>query len=184
MSNSTKIKLSEAIKQLLNQQTLDKITVQDIANTAGVSRKTFYYHFQDIYDLLEWMLDQERMRLTPADPQLDAWQDTLKGLLQFCLDNHTAILNLYHSLERDSLERYTGSVIRNSITYFSLISFDDALRKEDRFRMVLDFYTYGLQGMLLSWIENGMTGDPDQILKDVNVMLVDIANAFHMSAAK
>lgn len=184
MSTSTKTKLANAILQLLNRQTLDKITVQDIANAAGVSRKTFYYHFQDIYDLLEWMLDQERLALTPAQPEPDAWQMTLKGLLQFCLNNRTAIQNLYHSLERDSLERYTGSVIRNCITYFSLIGFDDALRKEDRFRMVLDFYTYGLQGLLLSWIGNGMYGNPDQILKDVNVMLVDIANAFHMSATQ
>ena len=178
MANKTKHKLAQAVLRLLNRETLDKITVGQIAQEAGVSRKTFYYHFCDVYDLLEWMFDQERLRLTPAEPGPGAWEDTLRGLLQFCLDNRTAILNLYHSLERDGLERYTGSVIRSSITYFSIIRFDEALRKSEHFSMVLDFYTYGLQGLLLGWIEKGMPGDAGRILGDVNEILAQVSCPF------
>lgn len=184
MSNATKRNLADAVLALLNTRTLDKITVQDVALTAGVSRKTFYYHFRDMYDLLEWTLERERISMTPEEPSPDSWHATLRGLLQFCLDNSVAIQNLYHSMERDMLERYTSSVIRNCITYLSLIHFDDETRRNDRFRMVLDFYTYGLQGLLLSWIERGMPGNPDTILRDVNVMLEDVATAFHMSTGK
>ena len=178
MANKTKYKLSHAVLRLLNRETLDKITVGDIAREAGVSRKTFYYHFHDIYDLLEWMFDQERLRLTPIEPAPGAWEDTLKGLLQFCLDNRTAVLNLYHSLERSGLERYTGSVIRSGITHFSIIRFDEALRKSSRFAMVLNFYTYGLQGLLLGWIEKGMPGDAGRILADVNEILAQVSCPF------
>ena len=53
MSNLTKRQLSVSLQKLLVQNQLDKITIQDLVNEAQVSRKTFYYHFQDIYDLLD-----------------------------------------------------------------------------------------------------------------------------------
>ena len=58
MAHSTRNDLADALRQLLSDRSLDKITVQNIADAANVSRKTFYYHFQDVYDLLEWMLEQ------------------------------------------------------------------------------------------------------------------------------
>ena len=53
MAHSTRNDLADALRQLLSDRSLDKITVQNIADAANVSRKTFYYHFQDVYDLLE-----------------------------------------------------------------------------------------------------------------------------------
>ena len=48
MANTTKRMLSLSLKKLLEKNTLDNITIQDITDDAEVSRKTFYYHFQDI----------------------------------------------------------------------------------------------------------------------------------------
>ena len=53
MANTTKRMLSMSLKKLLSKTTLDSITIQDITDDAEVSRKTFYYHFQDIPSLLE-----------------------------------------------------------------------------------------------------------------------------------
>ena len=53
MSEITKKALAASLKKLLEQKTLDKITVVDLAEDCGVNRQTFYYHFQDIYDLVE-----------------------------------------------------------------------------------------------------------------------------------
>ncbi|MDK2904739.1 MAG: hypothetical protein PWR12_815 [Eubacteriaceae bacterium] len=54
MSNTTKRALEASLKNLLLKKPLDKITISDIANDCGISRMTFYYHFKDIYDLVEW----------------------------------------------------------------------------------------------------------------------------------
>ena len=59
MANTTKRMLSLSLKKLLGKNTLDNITIQDITDDAEVSRKTFYYHFQDIYALLEWTLSED-----------------------------------------------------------------------------------------------------------------------------
>ena len=53
MTQVTKRALEEALKRLLLEKPLSKITIQDLADECGISRMTFYYHFKDIYDLVE-----------------------------------------------------------------------------------------------------------------------------------
>ena len=54
MPNTTKAALEESLKRLLLKKPLDKITITDITTDCGISRMAFYYHFKDIYDLVEW----------------------------------------------------------------------------------------------------------------------------------
>ena len=55
MSEITKKALAETLKKLLSKNKLNKITIKEITEDCGVNRQTFYYHFKDIYDLLEWI---------------------------------------------------------------------------------------------------------------------------------
>ena len=52
MSDITKRAIGASLKNLLREKKLNKITVQDIADDCGINRQTFYYHFQDINDLV------------------------------------------------------------------------------------------------------------------------------------
>ena len=56
MSNVTKRALEQSLKNLLLKKPLTKITIGDITEDCGINRMTFYYHFKDIYDLVEWAL--------------------------------------------------------------------------------------------------------------------------------
>ena len=55
MSQVTKRALAASLIKLLSQKPLDKVTVKDIIEDCGVNRQTFYYHFKDIYDLVDWI---------------------------------------------------------------------------------------------------------------------------------
>ena len=55
MANSTKKALEASLKKLLKEKPFDKITIADLTGDCGISRMTFYYHFQDIYELAEWV---------------------------------------------------------------------------------------------------------------------------------
>ena len=57
-SFNTKKSLAESLKKAMKSKTLSKITVSEIILDCGVNRKTFYYHFENIYALLKWMLEQ------------------------------------------------------------------------------------------------------------------------------
>ena len=54
VSQTTKRALEASLKKLLLQKPLNKITINDITEDCGVNRMTFYYHFKDIYDRVEW----------------------------------------------------------------------------------------------------------------------------------
>ena len=62
MSNTTKQALEASLKRMLLQKPLDKITIRDITEDCGVSRMAFYYHFKDIYDLVEWSCVEDAAR--------------------------------------------------------------------------------------------------------------------------
>ena len=53
MNNITKNALEESLKKFLLQKPLDKITISDLTTDCGISRMAFYYHFKDIYDLVQ-----------------------------------------------------------------------------------------------------------------------------------
>ncbi len=78
VSQTTKRALEASLKKLLLQKPLNKITINDITEDCGVNRMTFYYHFKDIYDLVDWIMVEDaatRERMGAAGRQ-------------FVLDNH------------------------------------------------------------------------------------------------
>ena len=72
-ANLTKRALAHAFKELLQKQPFDKVAVSDICDACGVSRKTFYYHFQDKYALAEWVFDTEIIALLQKADTADRW---------------------------------------------------------------------------------------------------------------
>ena len=104
MSQVTKRALEASLKKLRCERLLDKITVTDIAEDCGINRMTFYYHFRDIYDLVEWACQGGR----PADT---GWQAHLYHLAGGVppdsdgpIDNRPFILNVYRSVRREQVE--------------------------------------------------------------------------------
>lgn len=63
-SNITKKALAMAMKELMEQIPFSKISVSDICEKCGMNRKSFYYHFKDKYDLVNWIFDVEFFRLS------------------------------------------------------------------------------------------------------------------------
>ena len=57
-SETTKQELSAALKTLMSQKPLEKISIREITDLCGLRRETFYYHFADIYDLVKWMFEE------------------------------------------------------------------------------------------------------------------------------
>ena len=110
MAAGTKYALAAALTSLLNTTTLDNITVKDIVERANVSRQTFYYHFKDVYDLLEWAF-QDTVRRFCEFPA-DSWQDKLLYAAEVWRANRVLVMNVYHSLGGEYLGRGLERIIR------------------------------------------------------------------------
>ena len=62
-SQQTKWALAAALKKLMAQKPLEKITISELTDLCHIKRQNFYYHFEDIYDLMRWMFQNEAVSL-------------------------------------------------------------------------------------------------------------------------
>lgn len=167
MSNQTKRVLSHSLKQLLSQKTIDKITIQEITNLSEVSRKTFYYHFKDVYDLLEWTLTDDAAGVFQEHIDLKNWQNDLMEVAKYFYENRSLVLNAYHSISRDVLEEYIRKIILPLVDlYFQENYAGNSIPQQDR-QFIVDLYTFGIVGYFLRWINSGMRSIPYDMINQL-----------------
>ena len=106
MSQMTKRALVASLKELMAEKPLDKITVTDLTEHCGVNRMTFYYHFKDIYDLVEWACVEEAARALAGKKTYDTWQQGFLQILQSLQKDKVFYINVYHSISREYIEQY------------------------------------------------------------------------------
>ena len=82
MSQTTKRALEASLKKLLLQKPLNKITINDITEDCGVNRMTFYYHFKDIYDLVDWILVEDASKILEGRQSFETWNEAFLDILQ------------------------------------------------------------------------------------------------------
>ena len=167
MANTTKRMLSMSLKKLLSKTTLDSITIQDITDDAEVSRKTFYYHFQDIYDLLDWTLQEDIHRLIVNEIDLDNWEESIAALFAYMQSNRLLILNAFHSLELDTLEREVFKLLSPLLhrLFFAQSGFDRLCEADQDF--IVSVYGLGIAGLLLRWIGTNMLAPPEPLIRQL-----------------
>jgi probable dihydroxyacetone kinase regulator len=171
MSQTTKRALSESLKKLLAQKSLDKITVSDITDDCGVNRMTFYYHFSDVYDLIEWTCIYDADKALDGMKTYDTWQQGFLHIFDAVLENKPFILNVYHSMSREQVELYLYK-----LTYNLLIDVVEEkaigmhVRDEDK-AFIADFYKFAFVGLVLDWIRNGMKVEPQVVIDRLSVLI-------------
>ncbi len=160
MSEITKKALAASFMKLLNQTTLDKITIKDIVDECGVNRNTFYYHFQDVYALMDWIFITEAKRVIDENKTYDNWQQGFLQSANYLLENKKLVYHAYNSLSREQLERYLYNITDNIMLNFVNEKAKDLNVSEEDRKFLADFYKYALVGLVLEWIRTGMKEDP------------------------
>ncbi len=171
MSQTTKRALEESLKKLLLKKPLDKITIADIAEDCGISRMTFYYHFKDIYDLVEWSCVEDAAKALDGKKTYGTWQQGFLQIFEAVQENRPFIMNVYHSVSREQVELYLYR-----LTYGLLIGVVEEkaagmqVRQEDK-KFIADFYKFAFVGLMLDWIKNGMKEDPQRIIDRLSTLI-------------
>ena len=171
MSDLTKRALEQSLKNLLLQKPLHKITISDIADDCGINRMTFYYHFKDIYDLIEWTCVEDASRALEGKKTYDTWQQGLLQIFEAVLDNKPFIMNVYRSVSREQVEQYLYKLLDPMLRDFVDRSAQGFTVQDADKQFVVDFYKYALVGMALEWIRRDMKEDPVRMTERLNVLL-------------
>lgn len=170
MPNKTKGALVEALKELLNETTLDHITVKEIVDRAGVSRQTFYYHFEDIYQMLDWAFQNALNQLfeMPAED----WHDRLTKEIAYLRENRVLAMNVYRSLGAEyfgkGLDRAIRPLIKEALRD---VEYHITLDKEEE-EFAISFFIYGASGMIIQWLHEGMPYHLEHMMEQIHNLLL------------
>lgn len=148
----TKKALSASLKKLMEQKTLDKISIREIIEDCGVNRKTFYYHFEDIYDLLKWIFEEEAIEIVKQYDLILNSKDAIRFVLDYVEENKLICNCAFDALGRDELKRFFQkdflAIIDNLIKTVS----EGYDVPEDYKEFLTNFYTEALASQLIDYI--------------------------------
>ena len=147
--NTTKIALEASLKELLKKKPFDKITIADLTEDCGISRMAFYYHFKDIYDLVEWACVEDGKKALRDKKTYDTWQEGFAQIFEAVLENKPFIMNVYHSVRREKIESFLYKLTYQLIAdVVEEKCSRDHLPETDK-QFIADFYKYGFVGIML-----------------------------------
>ena len=165
MSQVTKRALEQSLKNLLLKKPLNKITVADIADDCGINRMTFYYHFKDIYDLVEWSCLEDATRALDEKKTYDTWQQGLLQIFEAVQENKPFIMNVYRCVHAEQVEKYLQPLVDGLLLgVLEEESRGMTIRDEDK-QFIAQVYSYIFIGLMLDWIKDNMREDPRQIVE-------------------
>ena len=159
MSSITKKALMESLKKLMLQKPLNKITINDLTTDCGISRMAFYYHFRDIYDLVEWACLEESTKALQGKKTYETWQEGLLQIFEAVYENKPFIINAYHAVSRERIENYLFQLTHDLIMGVVLEQSKETALSDAQKNFIADFYKYSFVGIMLDWIRQGMKDD-------------------------
>ena len=171
MSSITKKALMESLKKLMLQKPLNKITINDLTTDCGISRMAFYYHFRDIYDLVEWACLEESTKALQGKKTYEAWQEGLLQIFEAVYENKPFIINAYHAVSREQIENYLFQLTHDLIMGVVLEQSKETALSDAQKNFIADFYKYSFVGIMLDWIKQGMKEDYGEIARMIAITL-------------
>ena len=169
MAQTTKRALEASLKKLLLRKPLNKITINDITEDCGVNRMTFYYHFKDIYDLVDWILVEDATEALEGHQDFETWSDAFRDMLEKVQANRVLVLNVYRSISREQVEQYLYKMLDPLLRMF--IERENIPVQEEDKQFIAKVYAYIFIGIMLDWIKDDMRESPQEIVVRLGKLL-------------
>ncbi len=174
-SETTCQAISGALKQLMIQKPLERITVAEIMDTCGMRRQHFYYYFTDIYDLLRWTFEKEALELLQQQQGVSPWQDGFLHLFQYINQNRAVCLCALDSLGKESLKRLleadASSIVDRAVRQTAEENGLSAYSPE--VEVVICLVTIMMAGAVESWLRGELTQTPEELTRRIDMMFQD-----------
>lgn len=146
-SSQTKKVLAEAMKSLMEREPFGKISVGDICSLCQMNRKSFYYHFRDKYDLVNWIFQTEFLLTIQPESMTDIWQ-VIEDLCRYFYDNRAFYYNALSVQGQNSFQDYFREIVA-PVFYGYAAQKLTAAEDEEFF---VNFYSDALIAAILRWL--------------------------------
>ncbi len=177
----TKRAIADSLKALSKEKPFDKISVGDIAAYCNVNRQTFYYHFQDKYDLLTWIYYEDYYEPSLKELSFDNWDTCVERMLVLLSEDRAFAVNTIKHAGEDMIRIFlkdTENILGSAI---DIIKNDpelsgrymNAVDKEEQ-QFIARFFAYGICGIIVEWVQSGMKEDPGKIATKMRILMESI----------
>ena len=173
-----------SFKQLLSKKSFEKITVKDIVEDCGINRKTFYYYFDDIYDLLEKTFRKSFEEILESlKPEMSVEERT-KAFFDFAQENKITIYHIYNSTDKKTVEKYLCNIFQESISGRIKEDCSDMGLSDFDVELISSAFVNIFTGVIFNWIDDGMKSNVSEIVGRLTAILDGIPKHMVENALK
>lgn len=185
--SETKILMAQALKNLIKDRPFAKITVQDIVAECNINRNTFYYHFENNYDLLYFAYEQEVQNIANSFRSANATiPQAMDFILEYIDKNISLCMCAYESLGEQQLknifEKDLHDFVRATIEFFSS---QNSVNFSEDFKSFASFsYTNLLSTQIIWYIKHNSNLDKTIFRDNLQTFFITSLKAVLEEAAK
>lgn len=179
-ANITKKAIANAMKQLMQESPFDRITTADIINQCGISRKTFYYHFQDKYDVVNWIFSVEIVDGILESTSFANWMDGSYKLCRYIKENKTFYINAANASGQNCFIKFLHTLTELQLNKLCKNALEQQILTKDDYNFLVEFYYHAFIGVFTMWIKNNMKESPEVIVNRwIGVVDKSLENYIH-----
>ncbi len=165
-SNTTKLALANSLKALMAKKSFERISVGDISKDCRLTRQTFYYHFQDKYDLMNWIYYTETVRCMSGDDAPGHWTERLTRLCRYMRENKTFYRNALATTGANAFPEYLFGYIR-SMAQAAVEGMTGEEYDPARWDFFTQFFATAFVSYIVRWAGAGMKEDPAAFIEKI-----------------
>lgn len=177
---NTKRILANSFCELLEEKSIDDISVQNIVDYCGASRTTFYNHFSDKYELMLWIYEQDMKNLVP-EKEVCTWNETATHMLEYFQEKRSFYLNISQYVGQNS--------IQEGIANRMAANTEESLKKKlyvrklpSEMKYAIEVYSRNVTNSIFQWLKNPATYSKEEVLRSISAcMPVILAEYFYES---
>lgn len=146
----TKQALANSLKELMDKRSFSKISVKDIVEKCGMNRKSFYYHFKDKYDLVNWIYYTEFVAEFQDEDYMSHWE-IIEKICEFLYKNKSFYSNVLEVRGQNSFYEYFGEILASIIA----IQFEDIFEDSEYKEFYITFFVDAIRTSITKWLLEG-----------------------------
>jgi len=149
MENATKKSIADALSEMIKEIPFDRVTITDLVERCNISRQTFYYHFSDLLDVLEFIFNRKVESVIMECAETHDLQTTIRIMLEAGREHQRILHIILDSRLRGRIEHKLLDAIKKGLLEgFNTIPSMKPLNNE-QISLIVEFFAYGIVGILL-----------------------------------
>lgn len=169
--NYTKNLIKQEFIKLLNKKSLHNITVTEIAKQCKIERKTFYYHYENLPQLVKEIFDEELEYVIKEFNETLSWEESFISAAKFILENKKVVKHMYESDYKIELEKYIFSISGEIMRKYVRRVAKDTKAQEIDIKLIAYFYQCALSSSLVEWVATDMKTDPKLVTRRLGKLM-------------